>query len=392
MPAAALNHLQHLATSIGARGSCTDAERRAHQYCRDVLEDLGYAVHWEPFRSPRSGWLPSALAFGLVLVAELLSLTLDRAALVVSIALVLFSLVSLLLLLSHRRTPLRRLVPRGESQNIWAKAEPHGDLRGTIALVAHADSHRTVFSMASKKRFTLFRRFGQLTAIAVVALLVVFVVELFDPSGTLRLVSLIPAAVVAVSFLLSVWPELTDYVVGANDNASGAAAALALAARVKDEPLAHSAVCIVLTGCEEVGGIGAAALVAAHPELADADYLVVDSISGPETRPHYVRDETLLLPVKSDPGLIEVAARVARENERYGARPARFKAMTDMSPITTAGRRALSFVGLRPHDGMVPDWHQRSDTIERVDAAALETGVDFVWDVVRALDRRNGSR
>jgi hypothetical protein len=391
MSPSALDHLQHLATVIGPRGSCTDAERRAHEYCRQALEGLGYDVQWERFRSPRSGWLPSALAFGLVLLAELLSLTLNRVALAVSIGIVVFSLVSLLLLLSHRRTPLRRLVPRGESQNVWARAESHGETRGTVVVAAHADSHRTVFSMASKKLFTLFRRFGQLTAVAIVGLLVVFVVEFFHASGTLRLISLVPSAIVAISFLLSLWPEFTDYVVGANDNGSGTAAVLALAARLKDEPPAHTAVCVLVTGCEEVGGIGAAAFVAEHPELADADYLVVDSISGPETRPHYLRDETLLFPVKSDPALIDVAADVADENDLYGARPARFKAMTDMSPIATAGRRALSFVSLRPRDEMVPDWHQHSDTFDRVDAAALASGLEFVWDVIRALDRRNAS-
>jgi hypothetical protein len=382
----ALGHLRHLAAVIGPRGSCTEDERRAHAYCREKLEELGYDVRWEAFRSPRSGWHPSAVAFGLAMVAEILFLTGIRAATAVALGLVLFSLASLLLLLGHRRTPLRWVLPKGESQNVWARVPPREEPRRTLVLAAHVDSHRTVFAMASKTRFVLFRLFGQLTAVAMAGLLVVFAVALFERFALLTPLSLICAAIVLISLALSLWPDLTRYVAGANDNASGAAAVLELAARLKDEPLEHTEVCVLITGCEEVGGLGAAAFAAAHPELDDADYLVVDGIGAEETEPRYLLDETLFLPVKSHPALVAVARRVAEEGS-FAARPMRFKGMSDMSPLTTAGRRAISFGTFRARDGMIPNWHQQSDTFERIDPAVLDNALEYVWAVARALDQ-----
>lgn len=388
MSAIALKHLKYLATEIGPRGSCTEAERRGHAYCKEVLEALGYQVRWETFRSPRSGWLPNALAFGLVLLAEFLSFTPKPWGSIAAALIVLFSLASLLLLITHRWSPLNLLVPNGQSQNVWARVEPANILKWTYIVAAHVDSHRTVCAMRDKRTFKLFRVLGQVTGIAMAGLLVIFIVSVFKPSDNLTLVSMILSAVVAISLVVALWPEFTKFVAGANDNASGTAAVLEFAARLKKDPLKHSAVCLLLTGCEEVGGMGAKAFVAAHPELADAEYLVVDGISGPDTKPSYMIDETLLFPVKSNPALLEVARQVAYENGSYGAGPAHFKGMTDMSPIATAGKRAISFANFRL-DGMVPNWHQHSDTFDRVDDRALDNSLEYIWEVMRALDRRD---
>ena len=387
MSVIALNHLKYLASDIGPRRSCTGAERRAHSYCKEVLEAIGYQVHWETFRSLRSGWLPNALAFGLVLLAEFLSFTAKPLGPLAAAVIVLFSLVSLLLLITHRWSPLNLLVPNGQSQNVWAPVEPPNNTRWTFIVAAHVDSHRTACVMRDKKTFTLFRILGQITGTVTAGLLIIFIVSAFRPSDDLTLVSMILSAVVLLSFVVALWPEFTSFVAGANDNASGTAAVLEFAARLKKDPLKHSAVCLLLTGCEEVG-MGAKAFVAAHPELAHAEYLVVDGISGSDTKPSYMIDETLLFPVKSDPELLAVARQVAYEHASYGAGPVHFKGMTDMSPIATAGKRAISFANFRL-DGMVPNWHQHSDTFDRVDARALDNSMDYIWEVMQALDGRD---
>src|SRR5688572_14798696 len=170
----ALKHLKYLATEIGPRGSCTEGERRGHAYCKEVLEALGYRVHWETFRSPRSGWLPNALAFALVLLAEALFFLPKPWGPLVAALTVLFSLVSLLLLITHRWSPLNLLVPNGQSQNVWVRAEPATTLKRTFVVAAHVDSHRTVCAMRDKTTFKIFRVLGQLTGAALAGLLVIF--------------------------------------------------------------------------------------------------------------------------------------------------------------------------------------------------------------------------
>lgn len=53
-----LKHIEHLASTIGARGSTTPKEKEAHEYCKQTLEGLGYETHWEEFYSPVSGLMP----------------------------------------------------------------------------------------------------------------------------------------------------------------------------------------------------------------------------------------------------------------------------------------------------------------------------------------------
>ncbi|MFQ5406845.1 MAG: M28 family peptidase [Anaerolineales bacterium] len=381
-----LNHIKHLAEEIGPRGSCTEAERKAHEYCRKVLGDLKYDVHWEVFRSPLSAWLPYALATGIVLGATLLSL-IERIGPLVAAALTILALVSFFRLVMHRDNPLLWLLPVGESQNVWAKAASKGETKRTVVIDGHVDTHRTAWAMSGKGPFTFLQALTTAGTVAIIALLVVFVVRIFAPSDALRTVSLALGAVVLVAFVVVLLPEFTKYVPGGNDNATGAATVLDFAARLKKTPLQNTEVYFLLSGCEEVGACGTAAFVKTHPELADADYLVLDSIGGAESKPYYVLDETLLLPIKSDPGLVSVAREVAAQNGDARALPKNFRgAYTDMSPVSAAGQRGIAFVNYRPSDGMIPHWHQQSDTAANVDADVLAETQEYIWEVLQALD------
>ena len=383
-----LEHIKHFAEEIGPRGSCTEAERKGHEYCRKVLGELKYDVHWEEFRAPLSTWKPFALATGIVLAATLLSL-IDGIGPLAASALTLIALVSFFLHATHRDNPLLWFLPAGDSQNVWAKADSKNEPKRTVVLDAHMDTHRTAWVMSGKGPFTFLQVISTVGPVAIVGLLVVFVMRIFGGSPALETLSLALAAIVLITFVVMLQPEFTKFVPGANDNASGAATVLDFAARIKEKPLENTEVYFLLSGSEEVGAFGMSAFVAAHPELADADYLVVDNIGGKDTLPHYLLDETVVLPMKSDPGLQALAREVAEQNGDVKAQPKNLQgAYTNLTPVAMAGRRGIAFVNYRPSDGMIPDWHQQTDTVDRLDVDVLTVTQNYVWEILEALDKQ----
>jgi hypothetical protein len=124
-------HVFALAEEIGPRGSTTEEERQASEYCEQVLERLGLAPQGEPFSSARSIYHPHLLAAMAMLVAFAIyplcfapgcshDPLAGRVSAGIAALLSLVALVSDLMELSFRDNPLRRLVPKGPSQNVIA--------------------------------------------------------------------------------------------------------------------------------------------------------------------------------------------------------------------------------------------------------------------------------
>jgi hypothetical protein len=205
---------------------------------------------------------------------------------------------------------------------------------------------------------------------------------------TLKWIS-VPCALVLLAVLgITLQADLTPYTAGANDNASGAAVVLDLAVRLKRQPLAHTAVWAVLSGCEEVGCYGAAAFARGHKgELGRPAWIALDSVGGAGAGPAYLTQENFLLTAKSDPELLELAERVATRLPELDAYAHRFKgAYTEGAIGSQHGFRVLTLVGHR-RDGVLPEWHRPTDVMENVDPDTVERTELFLWELLQELDR-----
>jgi hypothetical protein len=399
MSEAALRHTEHLAKTVGPRGSTTAKEREGHDYCQATLEGLGYAVERETFFSPTSGWRPHALALALMLVWVAIFVLLggetNRQALALAAAAFgLVTVVSFFLGLVHRPNPLTWLLPVDRSQNVWAVAQPRGEVKQKVVVTGHVDTHRTALAMQSPGLWQVFKVLTTLAGIAMVALVGVFVWGIFTPDSLPRTVALYLAIVPALGLIFTAQPDLTPFVAGANDNATGAAAVLALAERLKTEPLANTAVFLVNTGCEEVGCWGVKDWITRHAkkEAAGASYLVLDNIGGRGSEVNYVLDETILIPVRSDPALVALAERVARENPALGAKPWHYRGLdSELSACTVFGQKALGLLNFDPKTGMPPNFHTVRDDMGNIDPAVLDRSEQFAWAMMRAIDGSEGS-
>jgi hypothetical protein len=141
MTSTAMQHLRHLAESIGPRGSTTAQEQEAAAYLRERFEAAGLETHWEPFTAPVSGWRPFALAALAGLASVALTVAAGRAGALVAALLMTVATVSVFLEMYFRPNPLRAFVRRGQSQNVWARVPASQTPRRRVLLVGHLDTH-----------------------------------------------------------------------------------------------------------------------------------------------------------------------------------------------------------------------------------------------------------
>ncbi|MBM4424312.1 MAG: M28 family peptidase [Chloroflexi bacterium] len=389
----ALKHVEHLTNTIGPRGSATPEEKKAHEYCKQVLEGLGYEAHWEEFYSPVSGWHPFALALGLVTLADVLFVALRQtpnaqmgAAAAALIGL--FAVVSFFLQITHRENPLRWFLPMAKSQNVWAAAKPRGEVKRRIVVVGHVDTHRTALAMQSPALWQVFQILTTASSVINIALVGLFIYGIVSPEPILRVIAMYLGLVLIVGLVFTLQPDFTPFVKGGNDNATGAAAVLALAERLKREPLTNTEVFLVNTGCEEVHHYGMADWIKRHAaDARDADYLVLDNIGGKNSQLNYVTEESILLPYKSDPKLVQIAETVAKEDAELAAQPFVYRGLdSELSTCAHLGQRTLGLLNFDPKTKMPPHFHTAHDDFDNVDPALLDQSERFAWAIMQKID------
>jgi len=384
-----LEHVRHLSVDIGPRGSTTAAEAAAAAYAWGVLDKLDLSPRMQRFSSATSQWRPFALAITLTLLAVAVYPLAGRATAILATLLVATTLVSAYLDLNFTTNPIRWLLPKRPSQNVWAVIPPAGTPTRRLVLVGHLDTHRTPFVFRTPLHLKVFQVLVTAGFASMVALVLLYIAGSIVQSDIIYLTSLAPAALLILDLIMTVQPDMTPYTPGANDNASGAAVVLTLAERLKEEPLVNTEVWAVNSGCEEVGCYGATAFLREHREkLKEAYFIALDSIAGPGSGPCYITREGMTRPYHSDPGLVALADQIAADQPALGAysrvMPLGF---TEGAIGIKNGMPSLTFVNLRP-DGVLPHWHRPDDVFENVDAEVLARTQAFVWELLQRIDSR----
>lgn len=384
----AMEHIRYLVEKIGPRGSTTPQEAEAARYAERVLRELGLDPVTETFTSARSAWYPYVLFTGIVLFSEVLFWAAGRAGAIVAAILTAVALASVLLELAFRPNPLRWILPRGRSQNVWARVLPAGEVYRQVVVMGHLDTHRTPLAFSTDRWVRIFSRLVPIGLTSAVLLLVLFIGGAIWPGLGWRLASLPLALVMLGLFLITFQADFSPYTLGANDNATGAGIVLSLARRLKENPLCNTLVWLVLSGCEEVGCYGAEDFARRHKdELGRAIWITLDSVGGEKSSPAYLTHETFLLTVPSDPELLVLAEEIAARHPEWDAHAHHFRgAYTEGSIAGKYGFRVLTFTSHR-RDGILPQWHRPTDDLEHVDPKVVEHTEAFVWELLQEIDR-----
>lgn len=352
-----------------------------------MLEGLELSPRVQPFTSAVSAWRPYALALALSLLAVAIYPIGGRITAVIASALVAAVVVSALLEIDFAPNPLRRLLPKGRSQNVVAVVPPREEVRRRAVLVGHLDTHRTPFLFGSPARLRLFGLLSSLGFGGMAVLGAVFVAGAVTQEPALYYASLAPTVVLLLILPLLVQSDFTPYTAGANDNASGAAVVLSLAERLSAAPLTNTEVWTVHTGCEEVGCYGAVAFLREHRQRLDgACFISLDSVGGPGSGPCYITREGMVRRYHSHPDLIALADEIAAQRRDLGAYSKVMSiAYTEGAIGIKHGLPSITFVNFRP-DGVLPYWHRPDDTAENIDADVLARSEEFVWELLQRID------
>jgi hypothetical protein len=291
-------------------------------------------------------------------------------------ALAVATLASLEMELSGRSRWTSRFLPAGEGANVVARIPAAGLAERTVVFVAHHDAARTGL-LWRLPRTTKPLGLGAQLALALVAL------------GCLagsRIVRVAGAAALGALTLLGLDVARSRIVPGANDNATGVGALLALTAAFARDPLERTDVIALFTDCEEVGLGGIEAWLEAHGDSLDrAGTLVVSLDTLGSGEPALVKRDGAL------------SATYAREDHDWADRGALRSAVpaprrvdlvapTDAIAARHAGLRALSVVSVDADGTLGPHYHQPTDTPENVDwhsvdeCTRLAGGIARVWD------------
>ena len=364
--------IYHLSEEIGARGSATEEEKRAANYCRDLLKGMGYEVIEQQFKALTTfSWL--YITFYLwPLVAWALDLPL------------LALLGSILFFLDlNTYQVLSKVFPTGASQNIYA-THPEGEGR-QVVLVAHLDSSKAGLnfspSMVKGFRTSFLLMVGSLCA----APILLFVSSTWG--GVWRFVALVPCLYLAFASITLIHREIWNrYTNGANDNASGVGAVLAVAERFKADLPSGVQLSVLLTGCEEAGTYGMIHFLGKHgSNLKEAAFINLDNIGAGNL--HYMSGEGMFPVFKAPAELIEACQRVAKRRPELGVRQGVYNLLsTDAMPALVRGYKAVSFLSMSD-EGLLPNWHWPTDTFENVELKTVETAVEFVVELVTELGK-----
>src|SRR3954451_24828360 len=273
---------EELASGIGPRRPCSPAEEAAAEAVARRLRSAGIGAETEPFRSWRSFGGPYGVIFSLAAAAGLLSRRrrLARASMGAAAA----ALAALEGEFSHA-SPLWRMGPGG-GRNVVAKIEPSGPAERTLCLVSHLDSSRSgsMFHPAVTPHLTVA------SGVVGASTFVQALEPLLGRLGAGRALARGARSIVALALLLVAERELRgEDVPGANDNASGVGACVALASEIASRPLTSTRVVVLVTGSEESGVFGSRAFIRGR-DTSGWLFVNFDGVGAPAAL-HFLRRE-----------------------------------------------------------------------------------------------------
>lgn len=381
-----LAHIRALSEEIGPRGSTTDGERRGSEYCRQALARLGLDPSLESFQSARSIYFPHLLAASLMLLSFAVYPLAGAASAATAAAIALLALVSDLLELSFRDNLLRRLAPKGPSQNVVARISPSGEPVRDVLLIGHVDSHRTPIIFSTPRWVSAYQAFTTIAFVLFAGQAGLYLLGTFTGWAWVWPATLASVVGAILLLLICVQADSTPFSHGANDNATGAGLVLALAGDAREHPLEHTRLWLVCTGCEETQHYGAIDFFHRHRSALRDPAAVVFEMMGC-AGPAWLTREGIVIPFRADPRLIGIAEQISREHPEWGAYATRIRGgNTEMADAHRAGVPAITLNGLAP-TGEAPFWHQAEDTFDKIDPEVLTRAYAFTWQLLQHLDR-----
>lgn len=377
------------------RTAGTDGERRGARWLADQLTAGGREVVIEPFWCRPQWALAHAWHVALALGGSLVTVASAHAGAVMLLA----ALVCIAADALTGVSPGRRLTPERASQNVVAVRRAAADDAKPVRLIvtANYDAGRTgvVYRERFRRITTALRRAtGGLSpgwlawlSIVILSLLGLAIVRIEGHhSASVGAIQLVPTIVLVLAFAALLELATSDPGPAAGDNATGVAVAVELARALDAAPAGHLEVELVLAGAGDGTGIGMRRyLRARRSELKASNTVVLGVAACSQGTPRWWTSDGTLLTLRYARELRALCARIAQREPGIGAAATAGRDTSPGLPARMARLPAIT-IGCLDEHGLVPRSHQRDDTAEAIDSAAIDAAVQFALMLVDEID------
>jgi len=380
-----LDHIRALAEDIGPRGSTTEAERRGAEYCEQNLAQRNLNPITESFSSARSIFTPHLYASIVMLLAFALYPLFGRVSAGIAAGLSLLALASDLLELSFISNPLRWIVPKGPSQNVIATLPPASEHRQDLILIGHVDSQKSPIVFSSKRWVDTYKAFTTIAFVAFALQTILYIAGALTQWPWIWPVTILSAIAALLLAAMCIQANASPFSHGANDNASAAGLLLTLAEDFQSNPLQHTRLWLLCSGCEEVQHYGAIDFFQRHSgDLKAPKALVFEMLAC--AGPAWLTKEGIIVPFHADQALLALVEKLAQEHPEWKAHPTQINGgNTEMADALRAGIPAITFIGAN-EAGDLPYWHMVEDTVDKMDPEVMARAYAMTRSFIQALD------
>jgi Peptidase family M28 len=381
--AEALDVIHVLASEVGPRRPCSDAERDAANRLVTRLSERDVEARIEEF----DGYATFALPYGLLIAASLgagfMQRSRRRRLRRAGDALAWGSVVCAALEGDLRRTPLSDALARRRSVNVVGRVPAVGPVRQRVCLVGHLDTSRSglIFHPALARYLAAVLQVPAVSALALAAGPLLRRL----PGGRGANAIAIGGLVLSLALLLEREVRGED-VPGASDNASGTAVAVQLAAECAAAPLAHTEVDLLITGGEEAGMLGAQAYARRHRlRAAETTFVNFDTVGGDVPLTYVLREGGGAITRPASPRLITRLEEIAARRPDLDLKPTETTVglPTDATPMRARGWEAITLLA---RGETIPNYHWPTDTYENVSRSTVQRTLETGRELLRALD------
>jgi hypothetical protein len=259
-PETAIDFIRVLSEEIGPRPAGSTSEKQAMDYIQQKMEQFGYQV-----QRTEAEFASEWAYFPLFGIGAMLLIVVGLILPVTPIPALLLPFVYIALPQISRWLILQKPLD-GKSENLFA-CNPQADQINRLIICAHVDSGEMsgLKQPALLKFYNQLLFYGQRIAIFLAMLAVVQMIGLTLPEEIYLAVKILVIFLGSIWFMLDLIDQIGGagtYSAGANDNASGVAAAMEFARDVMSKSTRKFQVAFLFTGAEETGLHGAAAFSA----------------------------------------------------------------------------------------------------------------------------------
>lgn len=381
-----MTHMAILCKKIGPRPSTSARERQAAEYVKEILQQLGCQdIQEQTFHSPNSmGWviclifLVASLAIPVAWIGGQWGKLIGCLVLVGSAYLLRENFLA-------KRPFFHRLIAWGSSQNIIANILPSETVKQRVYLIGHLDTQKQRFLSPPPNA-------GQLKFLSTASILtpvmggIFLLIDVITNQQGIAWWEWTIGILISLSLLGCLLEEWQPHIEGANDNATAVSILLTIAEILQTQPLRHTEVVLLFTGCEEVMCVGMENYLRQYKPPKENTYWIDLEMVGTGNLCYVTRHGvSYLTQYEPAPDMVGLAARTAQRNPDLAVLGKDMLIVEEVANLRNQGYQAICLAGYS-EKGYLPNWHRLSDTLENIEPETLNRANRFTMALLQEID------